>query len=182
MKQIAIIALLALFLLGAYIGVRALPPEFKQMIVPQINFGPEEASPSASTTITSGVAAKASFKIYTNAFEREFDNPIYHKKSELAYITAENPAVIIVKQPYTSWRTFFDTMPFKLSTICLVTGTQQTFCNSEYKELVFYLNGQKVTDLFDRTIHDGDKLLVSFGDKNDEGRIQKELRTVPNPY
>lgn len=140
------------------------------------------SEPTASVAPITGTVARASFLIYTNGFQRTFDEPMYWNRSDAAFITETNPAIIIIKKPYTTWTTFFGSLPFKLSKECLFTGTQQTFCNSDHKELTFYLNGEKVTDLFERTIHDGDKLLVSYGNKNDEARLPKEFNAIPAPY
>jgi len=155
-------------------GLQERMPELAQQFMP--------APQIKNTPITAPSIARASFLIFTNGFARDFGSTMYLNRSQAAYITEQNPAIILVEQPYTTWKTFFDTLPFKLSETCLFTGNQQTFCNTDFKEIIFYLNGEKVSDLMSRTIHDSDKLLVTYGNKNQPERWQKEYQKIPSPY
>lgn len=121
---------------------------------------------------------QASFAIFTNGTFREFSAPMYHNLSDDAFIENKNPNIIQVKKEVT-WDAFFKTLPFKLTKDCLTTGTGQTFCTGKDGSLKFYLNGQLDNEALSKTINQGDKLLVSFG--NEEAQITGQLERIPNP-
>ena len=88
---------------------------------------------------------------------------MYHNLNPDVYIESDNPSIIHVKRENITWGDFFATLPISLTPTCLITGTKETFCTTESKTLRFTLNGQNLPDTLDKTIMDGDKLLVTFG-------------------
>lgn len=132
---------------------------------------PEAVGPSSGAT---GVDERAYFAIFTNGTFRVFTAAMYHQRSADVYLTAENPNEIKVKRANQTWGDFFKTLPFSLTHGCLVTGTQQTFCNGSTASLKFYLNGQRRDEFLNRAIKNGDRLLVSFG-PTDDLRIESQL-------
>jgi len=123
---------------------------------------------------------RAGFAIFTNGLNRSFTASMYHNLSDNAYITSDNPNIVLVKKPGITWGEFFDTLPFNLSKDCLTTGTGQTFCTGEGGTLKFYLNGRLTKDLLSRQINDGDRALITYGNEN-ENQAQIQLQQVPNP-
>jgi len=123
---------------------------------------------------------RASFAIFTNGLNRRFTATMYHNLSDDAFITSDNPNIVLVKKPGITWGEFFDTLPFILKKDCLTTGTDQTFCTNETGVLQFYLNGERVNDLLSREIKDGDRALITYGEEKDSV-IQKQLEQVPKP-
>lgn len=105
----------------------------------------------------------ASFEIYTNGTKRIFTAPMYHNQSQSVYIEASDPSIIQIKSSDVTWDDFFKTLPFSLTKDCLVTGTKQTFCNSEVGSLKFILNGKEVPEALDLIINPGDNLEVRYG-------------------
>jgi hypothetical protein len=119
---------------------------------------------------TSEVAdIRASFGIFTNGDFRSFSASMYHNLSSEVYISSQNPNVVVVRKPGTTWGDFFETMPFELTDSCLTTGLGETFCSSEVSSLKFYLIGERINDLLSAEIDNGDSLVVSFGPSNDNG-------------
>lgn len=108
----------------------------------------------------------ARFEIYTNGTRRIFTNPMYHQRSADIYIEAADPHLIQIKKPGTTWNDFFKTLPFSLEKDCLITGTNQTFCNTDTKKLFFYLNGNEVPDALDKVIAPNDQLRVEYKSVN----------------
>lgn len=127
------------------------------------------------------IIAKASFLIYVNGFQLTFSDSDYHNASSEVYINEVNPSIVYVEKPYATWNDFFTSLPIVLNENCFISINQQDFCSSAYKELVFTLNGERIEDLFERTIHDGDRLLVSYGNIDQPQRLFKEYRSVPLP-
>jgi len=104
----------------------------------------------------------ARFEIYTNGTKRIFSETKYHRQSEDIYIENSDPLIIHVKKSDLTWNDFFSTLPFSLKKECLVTGTGQTFCNTQTKKLHFYLNGTEDPDALERVILPNDMLRVEF--------------------
>lgn len=142
---------------------------------------PEVTEPLAeSPTPTSPGEIRAGFAIFTNGTFRIFTDPKYHRQSELVYIDAAKPNVVIVGKPGATWGDFFSSLPMSLTKECLITGTKQTFCTNEQAELQFFINGEKVDDALDREIQHGDRLLVTYGKVTPEQYAQ-QYNAVPSP-
>lgn len=105
---------------------------------------------------------KARFEIYTNGTKRIFTDAKYHRQSADVYIENPDPHVVHVKKATITWNDFFTTLPFSLKKDCLVTGTKQTFCNTDTKRLYFYLNNEENPDVLDKVIAPNDELRVEY--------------------
>ena len=114
-------------------------------------------------TTSSTVDYTASFEITTLGTKRIFTDPKYHNQNSDVYIQNPDPSVIFVKKGGVTWADFFNTLPFSLTETCLVTGTKQTFCNSETYKLRFYLNDQESSGVLSLEINPGDRLQVVYG-------------------
>ena len=125
------------------------------------------------------VDIKASFAIFTNGTVRTFTAVMYHNLSPDVYITAENPNIVVVEKEGITWQEFFDTLPFKLTKNCLITGTKQTFCTDDSGILKFYLNGTRDGDLLDREINNTDETLITFGPE-EEPNLEYQFSQIPN--
>ncbi len=121
---------------------------------------------------------QASFAIFTNGSFRVFTAAMYHNLSQDAYIDASNPNIVQVKKSGTTWNDFFSTLPFKLTSECLTTGTKETFCTGKSGTLQFYINGEKNINALSQEIKDGDKLLVTFG-KESDAQIKQQINKIP---
>lgn len=128
---------------------------------------PNKQTPKTNNNSTSSevenkeVFINAKFSIYTLGTKRDFSNPMYQNLSEKAYIaTGKGDQIIALNS--TTWKEFFDTLPFSLDTQCLVTGTKQRFCTNTTQGLNFYLNGAIDPEALSRSINEGDELEVRF--------------------
>jgi hypothetical protein len=165
-------------LIVASIGLLTLTWLF--ILSPSKSLTQPKTSPVPSSQTQKTVEAKAAFAIFTNGTLRIFTAAMYHNQSSDVFIEAPNPNIINVKKQGLTWSDFFETLPMSLKKDCLVTGTKQTFCTNETARLRFFINGQEDPDALDRQIKDGNKLLVSYGNKTKE-EINKELEQIPNP-
>lgn len=104
----------------------------------------------------------ARFEIYTNGTKRVFSEPKYHRQSTDVFIENPDPHRINIKTTGITWDDFFSTLPLSLTKECLVTGTKQTFCNSDAHKLFFYLNDQENPEALDMTIAPDDFLRVEY--------------------
>ena len=107
---------------------------------------------------------QATFTIFTNGTQRIFTDPKYHLLSPDVYLQADSPNTVHVKKRGVTWNDFFKTLPMKLSHDCLTTGTGQVFCTNASQRLVFSINGVVEQYVLDKSIKDGDELLVTYGE------------------
>jgi hypothetical protein len=121
---------------------------------------------------------KAAFLIYTNGTKRIFSDSRYHNKSEEVFIESSNPNIINIRSENITWTDFFSTLPMKLDSDCLTTGTGQEFCNNTKHKLQFFVNGIKDPDALSKVINEGDKLLVTY-DVEDPISINKQINSIP---
>lgn len=141
---------------------------------------PIVATQALTPTVTpKNVDFTASFGIYTNGTFRVFTASMYHNLSKDVFIKADNPNRVYVKKAGVTWDDFFKTLPMKLTKDCLTTGTRQTFCTDNNGRLRFYLNGKEDNNALGKQIENGDRLLISYGNEN-EDQIQKQLQKIPS--
>lgn len=82
------------------------------------------------------------------------------------------------KKKGVTWDDFFKSLPMKLTKDCLTTGTGQLFCTNDSQVLNFYVNGGSDPNALEKEIMQGDKLLVTYGNKS-EGEINEEIKQIP---
>ena len=141
-------------------------------------FNPEVVSKEGSESKEG--TKTAAFAIFTNGTFRIFTDSMYHNRSEDVFIEGSNPNVINIRKQNLTWGDFFNTLPFKLTAECLITGTGQTFCDGKGGSLSFFINQTKDPEALNKVINQGDKLLVSFGD-NSDSVIAGQFQKIPNP-
>lgn len=168
MKKILIVSGLVIITVAGFLLVSSNKPSEKAKILPV---------PTAK--LQELVDIKASFSIYTNGALRIFTDPRYHNLSSEVYIHPSKPNVVNVKKEGITWGDFFKTLPMKLEKGCLVTGTGQTYCNNEKYSLKFYINGIENSSALEETISNRDKLLVSYGLKNDPA-LNSQVSQIPD--
>ncbi len=139
------------------------------------NNGAAQTSQPQDTSSPMAVDINAAFAIYTNGTFRIFSASMYHNLSEDVFIESKNPNIVQVKKKGVTWGNFFGTLPMKLTSECLTTGTGQTFCSGQGPTLKFYLNGQQVENFLSMEIHQNDRALISFGNEN-ETQIKLQLQ------
>jgi hypothetical protein len=104
----------------------------------------------------------ASFEIYTLGTKRIFTDTKYHNLSGEVYISPPDPSIINVKKEDITWADFFATLPMKLEKDCLTTGTGQTFCTNNTRELKFFINEKEDPDALDKEISMNDNFKVVY--------------------
>lgn len=74
---------------------------------------------------------------------------------------------------------FFRSIGMSLTKDSLTLSDGRVLKNENGKTLKFYLNGQRVDELTAYSYQQSDKLLISFGNENDEG-LKKQISSVTN--
>lgn len=116
----------------------------------------------APTPTSKPIDYVASFEITTLGTKRTFDDPRYHDLTDYLYLSALDPSFVHVKKSGLTWSDFFATLPMKLTSECLTTGTGQVFCTNETKKLRFTLNNREDPNALEKEISPGAKLLVTY--------------------
>lgn len=185
---LAAIGVVAIFVFALYAFAIYKATQPGGMSFPTIPEPPSKVTTEDTETVDSNLEVgseendekKAAFAIFTNGTFRVFTAPMYHNLSKDVFIESTNPNIVRITKVGITWDDFFTTLPFKLTTDCLTTGTGQTFCNGQNGTLKFYLNGQSDPDALDKLINQGDKLLISFGNETDS-QIQTQIEKIPDP-
>jgi|SRR3989344_778938 len=74
---------------------------------------------------------------------------------------------------------FLATLDIRINKNCLMIDIAKEYCSDEAKKLTFTVNGEKTEDIY-RELRDGDKILINYGDDNDEELMEK-FDAVPEP-
>jgi hypothetical protein len=104
----------------------------------------------------------ATFEITTNGTKRDFSDRKYHNLTDYVYLSALDPNFVHVKKTGVTWQEFFDTLPMKLTSECLTTGTGQVFCTNSTKKLKFTLDNKDEPNALSMEIKPGAKLQISY--------------------
>jgi len=187
MKLVRPIILIALLFSGVFIYQRFIATRDHKIVGMCEAYGttgpvggtctPKPTIPSPSPTTKVMIDKKAAFAIFTHSTFRVFTSSMYHNRAPDVFIQSDNPNIVHVKKDDIRWGDFFGTLPFKLTSTCLTTGTGQTFCTEGDNTLKFYLNGVQDLDALSKKIQDRDRLLVSFG-PIDDPNIPAQLERV----
>lgn len=120
----------------------------------------------------------AQFLIFTHGTKRIFTDPKYHQQSPAVFLTANDSSTIHIEREGVTWADFFATLPFKLNHECLITGTNQTFCQTETQSLSFYLNGKLDPEVLTKVIQPNDQLLVTVSPPTNS-QLDQQLHSFP---
>lgn len=136
----------------------------------------------------------ANFAVYINGQREEFKAPRYYQ--EVAACTANGPiqpaerahmhddinSVLHVHDDGVTWEQFFNNISWYLGKDFIQTDDGTMYQANGNNKLNIVLNGQNLTDLTsiaNSVIKDRDRLLISFGDINEQ-TLQAEYNSVPS--
>ena len=115
----------------------------------------------------------ADFKVYINGQALDFANPEYYMKSSFLHVDDnqnKDDASGILHMHATGvplW-IFFESIGMALDTDCFTVDTGEEYCTNTEKSLKFYVNSEENTDFEEYVFTDGDKILISYGDKGED--------------
>ena len=117
----------------------------------------------------------ADFAVYINGERVVFDLPEFDDKNALVHLHLDNPdgdKVIHVEASGITIGHFFNTLGIKLDSKCISFNGATEYCENEGNILKFIVNGQYNNEVGYYVIKDLDKILISFGPK-DEDALQQ---------
>ena len=134
--------------------------------------GPENAGPLGSEHSHAGVLVK----IFGDSFD--FSAPAYQIKSSWIHFEGRDGSTIHKHATGVTLGYLFDTLQLTLDDQCYVFQDGRSFCTNDDYTLVFYINGEQVSDIRDYEIAEGDKILVSYGSEIEE--IEAQILELEN--
>ena len=128
----------------------------------------------------SDVDETVSLAVFIEGIQVDLAKPRYSVVNDSVYLDPKFPGLIRVKKSPLTWKDFFDQSPLSLDNNCLVTDDRSTYCASEKNTLKVMLNGILISDLYDRSLTNGDAVLISFGDETGI-ELQRQQNSIPSP-
>ena len=119
-------------------------------------------------------------KIFGDTFD--FTAPTYQIKSSWIHFEESDGQTIHRHASGVTLGYLFDTLNIGLDEDCYTFPDGRNFCTVEDKEgdeysLKFYINHEKVSDIRNYVINDGDRILISYGNESQE-KIDRQLIEV----
>ena len=111
-------------------------------------------------------------KIFGDKFD--FSAPAYQIKSPWIHFEGRDGSTIHKHATDVTLGYLFDSLKLDVNDQCFVFQDGRSFCTNEDYSLVFYINGEQVSDVRDYEIKEDDRVLISYGAETPE-EIQTQL-------
>ena len=115
----------------------------------------------------------ASISVMILGQEFDFTQEQYQLQSPYIHFENSNGYVIHRHSQGVTLGYFFETLNVEFSKNC-IEFSNQSFCSNEDFTLKYYINEQRVTNINDYLIFDGDYILISYGAENQE-QIEEQI-------
>ena len=116
-------------------------------------------------------------KIFGDEFD--FSAPAYQIKSSWIHFEGRDGSTIHKHATGVTLGYLFETLSIGLDDQCFVFQDGRSFCSNDDYTLVFYINGEKVSDIRDYEIMEDDRILISYGAETPE-EIESQLLELEN--
>lgn len=125
----------------------------------------------------------ASISIIILGDEFDLSKPKFQLQSPFIHLENNNGYVIHRHSEHVTLGYLFDTLNLKISQDCFVNPKGSKFCSNDDYSLKLYINENRVDDIQDYIIWDGDFILIAYGDYSEEQIeqyfTQQKLRGFP---
>jgi len=126
----------------------------------------------------------ADFKVFVNGHSIDFAENKYYMKSGFLHLDdnqnkQDASGVLHIHATGVPLWIFFRSIGMDFNKDCITLETQQKFCNDGNKKLKFFINGKENNDFENYVFKDLDKILISYGDENEE-QIRNQLNSITN--
>jgi len=118
------------------------------------------------------VHASILVRIFGDKFD--FSLPAYQIKSSAIHFEAGEGNTIHRHQSWITLEHLFNSVGVKLDEQCYIFPDGRQFCTIIDYSLKFYINDNKVSDIRNYVVKDGDRILISYGNEN-QAQIQKQF-------
>ena len=106
-----------------------------------------------------------------------FNIPQYQLASYWVNFEESYDDIIHIQSEQITARHLFETLNFKINENCFIFEDGTGFCANEKYSLKYFVNGNQVSDMQEYEIHDGDRILISYGNETQE-EIKMQLNEL----
>lgn len=130
------------------------------------------APPGAGTLGDEHEHASMLVRLFGDKFD--FSPPAYQIKSSWIHFEAQDENTIHRHSSGVTLGYLFETLSIGLTDECYIFPDGREFCTNEDYSLKFYINHQQVPDIEEYVLQEGDKVLISYGNE-DQNQIEAQL-------
>ena len=135
--------------------------------------GPENAGPLRSAHDHAALLVK----IFGDEFD--FSAPAYQIKSSWIHFEGNDGSTIHKHATGVTLGFLFESLGLVVDDQCFVFKDGRQFCTNDDYTLVFYINGEQVSDIREYEIMEDDRILISYGAETPE-EIESQLLQLEN--
>ena len=114
-------------------------------------------------------------RIFGDKFD--FSVPTYQIKSSWIHFEESDGSTIHRHSSGVELGYLFDTINIGIDNKCYIFPDGRQFCTNEDYSLKYYINHQRVNDVYDYVFEDGDRILITYGSETPE-QIEMQLREL----
>ena len=138
--------------------------------------------PKSTIGVLGSAHIHADWKMYINGKEIPFSKEEYVMKSSFIHVDSGAPSpekignVLHMHATGVPLWIFFESIGMKFDKQCLSLDAGKKYCGDDKRALKFYVNGKPQSEYEQYVFHDGDKVLISYGDKDED--MTKQLQSI----
>jgi len=114
-------------------------------------------------------------RIFGDKFD--FSVPTYQIKSSWIHFEESDGITVHRHSSGVTLGYLFDTINIGIDNKCYIFPDGRQFCTNEDYSLKYYINHQRVNDVYDYVFEDGDRILITYGSETPE-QIEMQLREL----
>lgn len=123
-----------------------------------------------------------SLVFYNNGEKIDFSKERYQLQSSLVHFEEGDGVTVHKHATGINLPFIFATLDIRINNKCFMFNILEESCDNEFKKLTFLVNGEKLQNIFDYELLGGDKILINYGDDN-EDELRLKFEEIPNnPY
>ena len=105
-------------------------------------------------------------RIFTDKFD--FSLPAYQIKNSWIHFEGQDGTTVHRHSSGVTTGYLFETLGIAIDENCYIFPDEREFCNSDEYSIKYFINHQPVSSINDHVIKEGDRILISYGDENQE--------------
>lgn len=116
----------------------------------------------------------ADFKVYIDDKEIDFSVLMYQLRNKSVHVENGIGDVVHIHKKGITMGAFFETLDIKFNKTCIILPIEGSYCTTDDKKLIFYVNGIENDEFGDYEMKDLDMILISYG----KGDIERQLESI----
>jgi hypothetical protein len=124
------------------------------------------APPGSGTLGDEHEHASMLVRIFGDKFD--FSLPAYQIKNSWIHFEGQDGATVHRHSSGVTLGYLFETLGIAIDENCYIFPDGREFCNSDEYSIKYFINHQSVESINDHVLKEGDRILISYGDENQE--------------